>query len=125
MKNKKKNKLFLLVILILGISIGFAALSTTLKIDGTAIINKNTWKIYFDNIDNKSGVIPTTAPVIGDDTTNGSKTVVTWGVTLDQPGDYFEFTVDAVNAGSIDAEITKIEYKLNGSLIDDENKLPD
>ena len=124
MKNKKSNKTTLLILLLLGISIGYAALSTTLKINGTTTIAKNTWDIYWDHIDNQSGVTPTTVPVIGDDNENGVNTVVTWGVTLDKPGDYFEFTVDAVNAGSIDAEILKIEHKLNGAVMDNENKLP-
>ncbi len=117
MRNKKKNRIFLLLILLLGISIGFAALATTLKINGNASITKNTWDIYWDNIANKSGVTPTTEPVISADENNIPKTLVTWGVTLDKPGDYYEFEVDAVNNGSLDAMIISIESKINNSPI--------
>ncbi len=107
-KSKKRNKLLLLAILILGISIGFAALSTTLKINGSASINKNTWNIYWNNIANKSGVTPTTAPGITSEDENHQNNIVSFDVTLDKPGDYYEFTVDAVNAGSLDAMVSNI-----------------
>lgn len=107
-KDKKRNKLLLLAILILGISIGFAALSTTLKINGSASINKNTWNIYWNNIANKSGVTQTTEPVISEDEDHVANTLVTFDVTLDKPGDYYEFTVDAVNEGSLDAMVSNI-----------------
>ena len=121
---KKKVNIFLLSLVLLGVTVGFAALSTTLKVSGTTNIGKNTWNIYWDNVANQSGVT-TTTPVISNDATNGPNTVVTWTVTLDQPGDFYEFTVDAVNAGTLDAMITSIEHKLNGSAISNNNKLPD
>lgn len=122
-KNKKRNRIMLLLVLLLAVTIGFAALSTTLKINGTANISKNSWNIYWDNVANEQGVTATT-PVIGDDENEGINTVVTWDVTLDKPGDFYEFTVDAVNAGTLDAMITDIESKLNGDIIDSTNKLP-
>ncbi len=121
---RKKNSLLLLSLLLLGVTIGYAALSTTLKVTGTTNIGKNTWSIYWDNVANQSGVT-TTTPVISNDATNGPNTVVTWTVTLDQPGDFYEFTVDAVNAGTLDAMITNIEHKLNGVVMSNNNKLPD
>ena len=120
----KKYKILLLALLLLSITVGFAALSTTLKISGTTNIGKNTWNIYWDNVANQSGV-PTTTPVISNDATNGPNTVVTWTVTLNKPGDFYEFTVDAVNAGTLDAMITNIEHKLNGVVMSNNNKLPD
>ena len=117
MKNKKRNKIFLLVILLLGISVGFAALATTLKINGSTTIGKNTWNIYWDNIANESGVTPQTATVISDEDTTHKKNIVTFAVTFNQPGDYYEFNVDAVNAGTLDAEILSIEKKYNDTVI--------
>ena len=76
MRNKKKNKIFLLIILLLAISIGFAALSTTLKINCSAVITKNTWNIYWDNIANQSGVTPTIAPSISNEDINHQKTLL-------------------------------------------------
>lgn len=42
-KYKKKNKLFILVLLILGISVGYALLSSTLNIMGTATTDSQHW----------------------------------------------------------------------------------
>ncbi len=123
-RNKKRDRITILLLLLLGISIGFAALATTLKINGDANITKNTWSVYWDNVDNEDGVT-TTTPVISPDEGENAKTEVSWTAVLDKPGDYYEFTVDAVNAGTIDAMITKIEKKLNGSAISENNKLPD
>ena len=117
MKNKKKNKIFLLVILLLGLSIGFAALATTLKINGSATITKNTWNIYWDNIANEDGVTPETETIIESEDANHPNNIVTFEVEFDKPGDYYEFTVDAVNAGTLDAEILSIEKKYNNTLI--------
>ena len=124
MRNKKKNKIFLLLLLLLGITIGFAALATTLKINGNASITKNTWNIYWDNIGNEQGVTPSTATAISADENNVPLSLVTWTVTFDKPGDFYEFQVDAVNAGTLDAEILSIEKKYNGNVISQEHPLP-
>lgn len=122
MKNKKRNKVFLLMLIILGLSIGFAALSATLKINGTSTINKNTWNIYWDNIANQSGVTPVTPTTISDESTNIKKNIVNFTVEFDKPGDFYEFEVDAVNAGTLDAMIVDIDSKINGnSIISTEN----
>ncbi len=108
---KKKNKLMLfLALLLLGITVGYALLSTNLNINGTSTINKPTWDIHFENIVTKSGsVTPATAANI----TNGGKTV-SYSVTLSIPGDYYEFDVDVKNAGTIDGMIKSITSTANG-----------
>ena len=122
--NKKKNRIFLLLILLLGITVGFAVLATTLKINGNAGIGKNSWNIYWDSIGNEDGVTPETATEIVDEDTTHKKNIVTFDVTFDKPGDFYEFQVDAVNAGTIDAEILEIESKYNDAVISQENPLP-
>ncbi len=124
MNKKKKNKIFLLLILLLGITVGFAALATTLKINGNAGIGKNSWNIYWDSIGNEDGVTPETATEIVDEDTTHKKNIVTFDVKFDKPGDFYEFQVDAVNAGTIDAEILEIESKYNDAVISQENPLP-
>ena len=125
-RNKKKEKITFLLLLLLGISIGFAALATTLKINGNASITKNTWNIYWDNIGNEQGVTPAEGDEtdIIDESSTIKKNIVTWTVTFDKPGDFYEFQVDAVNAGTIDAEILSIEKKYDGNVISQENPLP-
>ena len=123
MRNKKKNQISVLLLILLGISIGFAALATTLKINGSTTITKNTWNIYWDNIDNQDGVTPTTSEIVDEDATHKNN-IVNFAVTFDKPGDYYEFTVDAVNAGTLDAEILSIEKKYNDTLIPETGTSP-
>ena len=108
MRNKKKKKIRILIILLLSVTIGYALISTTLKIDGTTVISKNTWSIYWDenSIKLKDGS-KGSAPTVSLDS-NEETTILNFSTTLDMPGDYYEFTVDAVNDGTIDAMIDGI-----------------
>ena len=116
---KKRNRILFLIIMLLGLTIGYAALSTTLKIDGLTTISKNTWSVYWNNpVVNPKSVTPTNIPVIGKEENDEDNTLVTWSTRLTKPGDFYEFTVDAVNAGSIDAMITNIETTVTPSLPD-------
>ena len=118
MRNRKRNKMFLWILIILGLTIGFAALTTTLKINGSAAITKNTWNIYWDNVANEKGVTPEAETKIGPDEDEVADSLVEFQVTFDKPGDYYEFTVDAVNAGTIDAELY-LEKRYNDQLVPD------
>ena len=103
---KKTNKKYILVAvaLLFVMSIGYAALSTTLTINGTANIAANSWDVHFANIQTTTGsVTPTTAPSVSGTNT----TTLTWAVSLAEPGDFYEFTVDAVNGGTINAKIAE------------------
>ena len=102
MENTNRKYLLIAVALIFVISIGYAALSTTLQINGTANIASNSWDVHFANLQTTTGsVTPTTAPTISGTNT----TELTWAVSLAEPGDFYEFTVDAVNGGTINAKI--------------------
>ena len=104
MKRNNKNYIIVLVLLlIVVISIGYAVLNTTLNITGKSNISKNTWDIHFDNIKVTTGSVEAVkAPVIENNTT------VDFETQLNLPGDYYEFTVDVVNKGTIDAMIESI-----------------
>ena len=101
-----------LIILLLSISLGYALLSTNLNIVGTTVVKDNKWDIYFDNVQVKSGSVTASTPVI-----DTAKTTVSYSVNLNLPGDYFEFTVDAKNAGTIDGMVSAVSSKLNGTEI--------
>ena len=111
-KNKRKLNYMILIIMILVISIGYAVLSTNLNIIGTGTINNPTWNIHWENVQVKTGSASASTPTI-----DTAKTTVNYSVTLSIPGDYYEFTVDAVNAGTIDGMISVISNKLNGTEI--------
>ena len=104
MKTGNKKFVVIAVILLIAISIGYAALSTTLSINGTANIASSSWDIHFANLQTTTGsVTPTTAPTVS----GTSTTSLTWAVSLAEPGDFYEFTIDAVNGGSINAKIAE------------------
>ena len=106
MIRKQKNKKFLAlaIVLLLLISIGYAAISATLTISGTANISATSWNVYFTNIQTTTGsVTASVAPsVSGTNTTSLNYTIV-----LEKPGDFYEFTVDVKNGGTINAKIAE------------------
>lgn len=114
-ENKKRKKYLvgaLLLVALLGI--GYAYLQTTLNISGTTKVSKNTWSIYWDNIQVTDGSV-TGTQVVANPTISNS-TSVSFSVSLDKPGEYYEFTLDAVNNGTIDAMVQGIV-----STVEDEN----
>ena len=104
---RKRNLTYLLFLFILlSMGIGYAVLNTTLGIDGTSQLANAKWDIHFDNIQVKEdSVTPTSAATITDDTT------VSFSVTLENPGDYYDFNIDVVNAGTINAMIDTISIQ--------------
>lgn len=88
--------------LMFGMGIGYAAISTTLTIDGTSDIDSASWDIHFANVQVTNGSVTATTPSITDDTT------VSFTANLANPGDFYEFTVDVVNAGTLDAKLDAI-----------------
>lgn len=107
MKNDKRNRtsyiIIALLILVVGISIGYAALSTTLNINGSSTITKQSWDVHFANIIETDGSVTATSPAA---ITAGDPTKVTYNITLAKPGDFYEFSVDVVNAGTLPAKIS-------------------
>ncbi|MBQ6497722.1 MAG: hypothetical protein IJI58_03300 [Bacilli bacterium] len=107
-KRKKVLSVLVLLLLVLGITIGYSVLSQTLNIQGTSSVGGSTWNVHFENVqvdpDSVSGTNVTTAPVA-----SGTNTIsLSYNVTLNQPGDFYEFTVDVKNGGSIDAKLNEI-----------------
>ena len=105
MKNKKS---IIILVLLLVISVGYAALSSNLKINGATGVKSASWIIHWANPQVVPGSVTTTKPTLSESNTNA-----TYTVTLTEPGDYYEFTIDAVNEGSLDAEILQIKSKFN------------
>lgn len=102
--NSKINSMVLfLFALILLFGVGFAYINTTLSVEGVVNVENSSWDIHFENIQVSSGSVEaTTQPTIIDDTT------VNFGLSLENPGEYYEFTVDVVNDGTYDAKIDSI-----------------
>ena len=106
MKKKSNRKFVLLVLalLLFTITVGYATLSTTLEIKGTSKINNATWNVHFANLNVTEGSVTATKAASIDATT----TTIDYDVNLTKPGDFYEFTVDVTNTGSINAKLSAI-----------------
>ena len=103
MKKKNNGLLYgLILVIMFGISVGYAAITTTLQINGTSSIGKATWDVHFENLSVTSGSVTATEAAVID--TN--KTSIGYKVPLTLPGDFYEFTVDVKNAGTIPAKLS-------------------
>ena len=105
-KRKSTYKIFFLILV--GMTVGFAAINTTLQLIGTLNISRTTWDIHFENPTKTGGVSATKEVALKEN----DNTTVEYQVKLTNPGDYYEFTVDAKNSGTIDAMITNISNKI-------------
>ena len=118
---KNKKSLFIIVLLICMLSIGYALLSANLNINGTSNLDGNMkWDIHFANVQVNSNSV-----TVDQDNNEQSATInpndntkVSFAVTLNNPGDFYEFTVDAVNEGTIDGVVDSIVTKLNDQIIE-------
>ncbi len=103
--NFMRNKRSFIFITILCMGIGFAFLTSNLTINGNTSVSGNSWNIYFTNVQvNEESIEATVIP----STTGTTTTSLDYTVTFDKPGDFYEFTVDAVNNGTIDAMIQSV-----------------
>ena len=104
-ENRKKTIRISLLILILLLGIGYAALTAKLKVDGTVHIDKTTWDVHFENVQVTEGSVEANpAPT----TNNVDTTSMTYTINFTKPGDFYEFTVDVVNDGTIDAMVSLV-----------------
>ena len=107
----KDNKLLLLLLLLSCIGIGYASLTTSLSITGTTNVATNSWNIHFANI------------AIRDDSVSGNPAAsiqsgnmsITYGGELTHPGDFYEFSVDVVNDGTLPGKVSIVNLTGNST----------
>lgn len=92
------KKIIVLILLII-------VIASIFSIFNESNANDLKWDLYFDNIEITDGSITANqeAAIVGN-----SKSQITFDITLRVPGDFYEFTVDAVNNGTVDAMIDQI-----------------
>ena len=112
MEKERRTKALVVVVLLIvfmGLTIAFAALSTTLNINGTAYLDAAKWRIRFENLSSptKIGSATTTGTAKIEETKSAEINGI--NVNLSTPGDKVTYTVDLVNKGTINAKIDNIE----------------
>ena len=104
LKDRKKLLLIfgIVLVFVFSLTIAYAALSAVLTISGNAEVVASSWNIYLANPRVTNGSATTDLPIIKSNSTLEFKT------TLNMPGDFYEFTVDVVNDGDLDAMIENV-----------------
>lgn len=105
-KNQKKVAVTLLVVALLSLSVAFAALSKTLTINGTGLVDPDKWDVHFANLGEAK--ITGIASITSDATLTDDTSITGFDVVLRAPGDSVTYTFDVVNGGGVDAKITDI-----------------
>ncbi len=101
-QERKHREVYLVLLLLLFISVGFAVLTATLNITGNTTVHGNKWEVKFGT------PVETTAVGGKGEVTRGGDTDVSFTANLDQPGEYYEFEVPVTNNGTIDVKISEI-----------------
>ena len=71
----------------------------------TVKASENTWNLHFENVQVAEGSINAIKePTIG----GSSNSELTYSLNLSTPGEFYEFTVDAVNGGNMDAIVNDL-----------------
>lgn len=98
---KKRLVLVFALLLIVGIGIGYAELRKTLTVNSNTEISSMKWDVHLENVRIADGsVIAESNPTIGND-----RLSVTTSLNFKQPAEFYEYTVDVKNDGTIDAMI--------------------
>lgn len=120
MEKKKKNYkavvIAVILLLVLTISVGYAALSGNILVKGTTKVKANSWGLEAKNIANVKANGETVQsdatgyPVIDNKYTTGStndKIAITYTAELSAPGDTYEFEFTVENKGSLPVQLSQ------------------
>ena len=104
MKKNNKNLIYsILLLILLSIGIGYAYLTSNLSITGATEIAANSWDIHFANLVVNENSVDATTPAAID---TNDDTSITYTVKLNRPKEFYEFTVDVVNEGSLPGKVS-------------------
>lgn len=96
------TSLCLIIVCMFTLTVAYSALNVVLTINGNARVSAANWDIYLDNPKVEPGSATKNVPEIK------TSSRLEFETTLNMPGDYYEFTVDVVNGGDIDAMIENV-----------------
>ena len=114
MEKKRNSQTIIIAVLavaVLFMSVGFALFAQTLNIQGNVQVEPAKWSVRWDSgsYQKSTGSVDI---LDGNLTANSGPTLtntdVTFGAKLTKPGDFAEFTINAINDGTFDAQLTAI-----------------
>jgi uncharacterized repeat protein (TIGR01451 family) len=118
MKDNKNLIIAILLAAVLVMSVGYAALSTSLQVGGTATIATNAkWDVEITGITVKS-----TTGNVTPGTPTFTATTATFNTTLAQPGDSATYEVTIENKGTIDATYSSVTRAIEAATGDNSVK---
>ena len=100
-----KNTWIIVLIIVLGVTIGYSFLSSHLSVMGSAHV-ATVWNIYYDNIEITDGSVSTGVEDVSIDSVDSQKLV--FHVPFTSIGDFYEFRFDVVNGGTINGMIDEV-----------------
>lgn len=107
---RNNNRTIALVALLLGVvglSVGFAALSSTLSINGSATVQASSWNVFFSSL--STGTKTGTANIVTAPSIASNKLSITgFDVTVKTPKDSVYWTFNVENSGSYIAKLSSI-----------------
>ena len=112
MEKERRTKALVVVVLLIviaGLTVAFAALSATLNINGTAYLDAAKWGIRFENLSSPTRVGKATTTGTAKIEETKAAEITDMNVSLSIPGDKIVYTVNLVNKGTINAKIDNIE----------------
>lgn len=114
--NTKRTFLYLsFFVVLLCLYLGFSFMTTSLSINGVSKVSDSKWDVHFENVVISEGSVEAITPVTINDSTS-----VGFNVNLSKPGDFYEFTIDVVNKGTISAEL--YSYVITPTLTEEQKK---
>lgn len=116
MDKGKKSQIIVIIALVLVVvvmSIGYAAIGSELTANGNIELGVSKWDVHFVT----SGYSESLTPTEGTSATHEfpTTTQMTYNVTLNNPGDTYEATVPIKNDGTIDAILKSISMSISGT----------
>ncbi len=105
-KNVQLMTIVVLAVAVLIMSVGFAASAYTRDLSissGTLNVQASKWDVHFNtnSYEESAGSVEATSKSL-------TGTSMSYNVTLENVGDFYEFTIDVENLGSFDANLTGI-----------------
>lgn len=105
--NKRYIYIAIFFLLLVGISLGYSRLMATLSIDGDVTVSEVRWDMKLNNISVEDGSYTHSGVnTVSIDPSNKNK--ISYTITLDKPGDFYEFTYDIVNNGTLASELSSL-----------------